>query len=243
MNQQGVSIAFLLFLFLICLTSAWDGLIKRNVRLFTRGKIDLNINFLGLPAQLVGVLDALFALILGKIGADGFIDLADKCNQGAACIFRGAIIPPFTDWISIAMLFFTAAYLIGWILTTFSQPGPCRRSFLAPGVWYREVDLIAEVQQNLERSHPTDIDASTLLWVVNWVRRQLELGYVCSRSALTTSIHKEWAEDLSRKAHVWRGFSENKAALRKTIQVTIQYYLERNEEANRVWPWRKRLGW
>lgn len=243
MEERGTTIALLLLLLVWCVMGAWDGLKKRNIRLILHGRFDLNICWSGLPTLVVGAVCAFFAFVFGQVLVNGLIGLANTCHQDMNCTLQVAILPLFTYWVSIVLLLMAVGCLGLWLLTSFSQPGAYRRSFLAPGVWYSETELMVEIQADIESHHRANVDRNTMLWVANWVRYELYPYGAFSRGLYTATTYKEWADKLNKKQHVLQGFDGNKTALRKAIQLTVEYYAQRNEEANRVWPWRKHLGW
>lgn len=242
---DAITIGFLLFALVVCLIGAWDGLKRQTVRIVV-DVIDLHIYLKSLPALLVGIVCTLGIVTICMIGIHWFIWTGNSCQWAASCVLQTTVVAPFTDWVSIICLAMSVGILILWLPTAFSQPRPYRRFLLAPGVWYKEEEVIALINEQLARFQQRSINEDTLLQIAGWVRSRLQLQRFNAHDGSkggpgTTIMVNILVDEINGHNRSWRRLSADKATLRVIVKAVIEYYLNTKAEANRVWPWREKL--
>ncbi len=126
---------------------AWDGLVRRHIRL-RPGLQTKSLLIRGPLAVFVGILCVLLLVILYRLASIGMPALTRGCAS-SLCVFERSVVLPFTTLPSLLVLALVTALFIPWLRGMFDLDGPFRTLMLAPGVWYRERELIPLVRQRL----------------------------------------------------------------------------------------------
>ena len=223
----------------------WDGLKRQNIRIVV-DIIDLHINVKGLAAIFVGIVCALGVAAISVIGIQWIVWVVTKCQRGALCILQTTVVAPVTDWIAVICLACAGGLLTLWLPTAFSEKRPYRRFLLAPGIWYREEEVIAHINERLAQAQPSSINEDMLLQIASSVRSRLQLqrfGFRAERISdpSTRMLIDSLVNDIDGHNKSWRKSSADKATLREIVKAIIEYYLRTQAAANRIWPWRKKI--
>lgn len=221
---------------------AWDGLVRRHIR------VRLNEQFApllieGPMAFVIGLLSLLFLFLLCAFTASGLPVLLADC-QTPVCALERIVFLPFTTGFSLFLMALTAGLFLPWLHGMFDLDGPFRTRMLAPGVWYREREVVTLARQALERQKQPAVDTRVILELADSLLRNFH-GISPTMPAPGATAHLPTADMVVRSfahsslVHERRGATET--AQRVIIEAIVPYIITRLEAAERRWPWRRRF--
>jgi hypothetical protein len=233
------------FLFgVIAVTGTWDGLVRRHIRLSFDG-LGMFVLWRGIPAILVGLVSLLLLLFIGLVEVMTIRPVIAACHV-MTCTLQQTVLVLFTTWQSIVTVGLFGFLFAYWLWGAFDLRGPYRRQLLAPGVWYKEKEVVALVTQELCAHHLPPIDddtilrtARTLIINIGKYRSILEDPQDEGEPVTIEALAQVYQEiNASRKWRENRGLSEAQRRMATTI---LRYYLDLHERAVEKWPWLRTL--
>ncbi len=243
-SQSLASAVFLMFM-AFGFMGAWDGLVRHHIRL-RRGEWLAPLAFSGPAAYVTGRLCLLFLLFLGSVGLSGLPALEAGCVT-PLCAVAHVLWSLCATPMSAFLVIVACGVFVPWLRGIRDPDGPFRTRLLAPGVWYREREVVTLAQHQLYELGKPDVDVDIILDLADYVVRAYH-------GVPPTISGRTWQKPLERPnanimlarllAHTARLRKRDGATLvaqRIITEAIALYVLEKLEAAEQRWPWRRRF--
>ena len=240
-SQPLANAVFALFAAVLFM-GAWDGLVRHHIRVRPNEQF-ASLLIEGPAAVLLGGMSLLVLVLLCALAVSGLPALTAGC-QTPACLLQRIVLLPFTTLSSLFILALTAGLFVPWARGMFDLDGPFRTRMLAPGVWYREREVVALARQALERQRQAEVGTRVILELADSLLREFHgisptmptPGAIASPPTCDMVVRS-----LTHSALVHKRRGATEVAQRIIIDAIAPYSIEKLEAAERRWPWRRRF--
>lgn len=228
----------------VSLMGTWDGLVRRHIRL-SYDVMDMFILLRGLPAFLVGLLSAACLLFMCDLEVTATHTSVAGCLS-FACVLQQTVLVLFTAWQSIIVVILCTALFLYWLWGAFDLKGPYRLQMLAPGVWYKEKEVVEQVTQQLQVHHLPPLSDEQIIRAARALIINMKM-YASSqppRQVLGEQLDRKVLTDVymllnpPKRREADRQSTQSRRIMAETI---LQYYLDLHEQAVKKWPWIRRV--
>ena len=236
--------AFVFMFGIISLMGTWDGLVRRHIRL-SYDVMDMFILLRGLPAFLVGLLSAACLLFMCDLEVTATQTRVAGCPS-FACVLQQTVLILFTTWQSIFVLLLVIAFFLYWLWGAFDLKGPYRRQMLAPGVCYKEKEVVEQVTQQLKSHHLPPLSDEQIIRAARTliINLKMYVSFQSPRRVLSEQLDPKALADVymifnpSKRREADRESIQARRMMARTI---LRYYLGLHEQAVEKWPWIRRV--
>jgi hypothetical protein len=160
--------SFLLFSVLLTFMGAWDGLVRRHVRLSARFRFgDLHIR--GIPAVVIGILSAGALYIMLKVGITELGLVSQACDD-LGCVVQTTLVSLFFDGWGTVFALLMLGYFILWTLSIREMQGPYQIFPVAPGVGFDECVIVRRIQERLRKAKLEPVSSDIIVRTVCEIR-------------------------------------------------------------------------
>jgi hypothetical protein len=226
----------------IGLMGVWDGLVRRHIRV-RPGEWLPSLAVRGLAAIGIGATCLAFLLIIGHLEMSELSAAVAGCAD-PLCVLGRIVSPPFTSTGDTIILLALATVFLPWLKGMLDLDGPFRTRLLAPGIWYRERELLTVACKSLQEHKKSPVDANLILEIANDVLRLFHgISPTMSAPDVTASpptidmvVRSLTHSSLVRQR---RGATEGEQRL--ILEAITPYIIAKLEAAERRWPWRRRF--
>jgi hypothetical protein len=234
-----IACGFIAF-FLIGVTFAWDGLVRRHIR-FTYLALRSDWHVRGWQAICLGALSAGAAVLCAWGLQDVLSELFVPCQGSGVCMARTVLTLPVSSWAG-AVVFVAGLYqILTWSVGAFEMDGPFERVFWAPGVIYREKTIVRRVSQRLAEAGAPPLSSDDI------VRASVIVRFSMGTRGLAVRRHAE-AEGSSvrdgliemAERQIGQEMPDVGAVARRILVTTIvDYHQELAAQVAQVYPWKR----
>lgn len=239
MQHTGAVEVGLLAVFLIGVVFAWDGLVRRHIRL-ARDIIAMQVDIRGWPAILVGLLGLACMLFAGTISIQNLVPIAHFCGFSAACLWQNLVVPPFTWWAPVVGLVISIVAFALWVSGASDLSGPYRRQWLAPGVSDNEKIIVEQVRAALNAAQLPPVDSDAITRAATWIRRNFGFTAMKVRPTETQThpIDSNQVMQLMRATRTFTSAQVSEAQARVMLRVIVKYYADLYTQVGQAYLWK-----
>jgi hypothetical protein len=222
----------------------WDGLVRRHIRL-SFDALDVFVLLRSIPAILVGLVSAaclLFVIQFEMIGAQKPV----AACPSFICIVQQTVLVLFTTSYSIFVVLLYSFLFAYWLWGAFDLKGPYRRQMLAPGVWYKEKEIVGQVTQQLQAHHLPPLSDEQIIRAARTLIINIKMyaSFQPPRQVLGEQLDRKALTDvyiLSNRPKRREADRKSTQARRIMAETILRYYLDLHEQAVKKWPWIRRV--
>jgi hypothetical protein len=238
-SNEADSICLLIALFLFGVTFTWDGLVRRHLRI-TYLFLRTDWHARGWKAVCLGVVSLVVTLLLawGLVASLG--SLLPPCHGAGGCVALTILLLPVSSLAGALAFLLGAFYFVYWAVGALEMDGPFARTFLAPGVIYREKTLVQRVSQRLLDAHLPPIPSDVIQRAGGYMRFGIGMNALAGRykgmeaGAVRESVI-EMALGQSRQ-----DFPQLSEPARRILVTTmVDYRRELAAQVAQVYPWKR----
>lgn len=240
---ESIDIAVFTMFAAISFMGAWDGLLRHHIRIRVSEQYPFSLTLTGAPAFSVGGVCLLFLLIISRMASGAIPALVAGCET-PICALGRMLLPPFTNWLAVLTLIIVLAVLIPWARGMFDGDGPFRTRMLAPGVWYRERDIVTLIQTSAHEHKYDEVDIELILHLADAILgafHGVSPSMPSPGSTAQPPTHEMVIGGMRNTfaARIMHKVPRAKGAI--IIDVITMYTITKLEAAERRWPWRRRF--
>jgi hypothetical protein len=230
----------LIAFFLISVTFAWDGLVRRHIR-FTYLALRSDWHLRGWMAIAFGVISAGVAVLCAWGAGDVLGELFVPCRGSGACMAQTVITLPVSSWAGAIAFALGLYHFLSWSVGAFEMDGPYARTFWAPGVIYREKTIVRRVSQRLAEAGAPPLSSDDIVRASVIVQFSMGIGGLAVRRRARSegsSVRDGLIEMAERQ--IGQEMPDVSAAARRILATTlIDYRQELATQVAQVYPWKR----
>ena len=225
MNATPSNETAFLLLTLVGVMGAWDGLIRRHIRI-TNDAFQLYVSIRGQAAATVGTV-CLFLAIGGIAGLVNVIGgVVSGCRGTLTCVVQNMVLAPVSSWEMGFLSVVTLFVFVLWVIGASDLQGPYRKIPIGRGIWVHEKDLIRLAIQRLSADGLPILADDVILRTARLVRQNTAMLGLFARHQIHTadSIDQQKLADMVAAMRANDGDAISPEARRVLIEAILDYY-------------------